>query len=190
MGCADGRDDEIPVHRVWVDAFGLAAYQTTNAEYRRFLEDRRHPLYHRAGIIPVFDHPQQPVMCVSWFDTIAYAEWLSYGRGEPLSAPDRSGMGSALPAGAAEDLPYPWGNCAPEQIQDYSRRWKTGPEPVGTFFARCLWPNLQPGRQHCTSGAPTGVARITTRCLPIEIRRGRTTGARRASQGGVLAAPY
>src|SRR5229473_6585097 len=37
MGCESGRDDERPVHRVWVDAFELAAYQVTNAEYGRFL---------------------------------------------------------------------------------------------------------------------------------------------------------
>src|SRR5260370_40463054 len=43
MGCESGRDDEKPVHRVWVDAFELAAYQVTNAEYACFLrsEERR-----------------------------------------------------------------------------------------------------------------------------------------------------
>src|SRR5882762_7188298 len=39
MGCETGRDDEKPVHRVWVDAFELAAYQVTNAEYGRFLAE-------------------------------------------------------------------------------------------------------------------------------------------------------
>ncbi len=43
MGCDAGRDDEKPAHRVWVDAFELAAFQTTNAEYARFLKDTRHP---------------------------------------------------------------------------------------------------------------------------------------------------
>src|SRR6266566_294838 len=37
MGCESGRDDEKPVHRVWVDGFELAAYQVTNAEYGCFL---------------------------------------------------------------------------------------------------------------------------------------------------------
>src|SRR5712664_2391760 len=37
MGCETGRDDEKPVHRVWVDAFELATHQVTNAEYERFL---------------------------------------------------------------------------------------------------------------------------------------------------------
>jgi len=37
MGCEIGRDDEKPLHRVWVDAFELAAYQVTNEEYACFL---------------------------------------------------------------------------------------------------------------------------------------------------------
>src|SRR6266850_2364633 len=37
MGCETGRDDEKPVHRVWVDAFEIAAFQVTNAEFARFL---------------------------------------------------------------------------------------------------------------------------------------------------------
>src|SRR5215469_14629878 len=37
MGCETGRDDEKPVHRVWVDSFELAVHQVTNADYRCFL---------------------------------------------------------------------------------------------------------------------------------------------------------
>ena len=37
MGCESGRDDEKPVHRVWVDTFELAAHQATNEEYGCFL---------------------------------------------------------------------------------------------------------------------------------------------------------
>ena len=37
MGSTAGQDCERPVHRVWVDAFLLAATQVTNAEYARFL---------------------------------------------------------------------------------------------------------------------------------------------------------
>src|SRR6266699_3497312 len=43
MGCDDGRDDEKPRHRVWVDSFELAACQTTNAGYACFMEAARHP---------------------------------------------------------------------------------------------------------------------------------------------------
>ena len=43
MGCAAGRDDEQPVHRVWVDAFDFAACQVTRADYARFLAATAHP---------------------------------------------------------------------------------------------------------------------------------------------------
>ncbi len=41
MGCDTGQDNEKPVHRVWIDEFLLGARQVTNAEYGRFLRDRR-----------------------------------------------------------------------------------------------------------------------------------------------------
>ncbi len=43
MGCEVGRDDEKPMHRVWVDAFELAAYQVTNQEYACFLAAMSYP---------------------------------------------------------------------------------------------------------------------------------------------------
>ena len=70
MGYAEGRDDEKPVHRVWVDAFELAAYQTTNQDYARFLEATRHPKPLQWDD-PNFNHPKQPVVGVSCFDAVA-----------------------------------------------------------------------------------------------------------------------
>jgi formylglycine-generating enzyme required for sulfatase activity len=37
MGCESGRDDEKPLHRVWVDAFELAAYQSRTLSTPAFL---------------------------------------------------------------------------------------------------------------------------------------------------------
>jgi formylglycine-generating enzyme required for sulfatase activity len=37
MGSNSGQDCERPIHRVWVNAFQLAATQVTNGEYARFL---------------------------------------------------------------------------------------------------------------------------------------------------------
>ena len=33
MGCEQGRDEEKPVHRVWVDAFEMAVYQTRRRDF-------------------------------------------------------------------------------------------------------------------------------------------------------------
>ena len=35
------QDNERPVHRVWIDAFELAACQVTNADYAKFLAATR-----------------------------------------------------------------------------------------------------------------------------------------------------
>jgi formylglycine-generating enzyme required for sulfatase activity len=67
MGCDSGQDNEKPVHRVWVDEFLLAARQVTNAEYDAFLRDTGTlppPFWND----PVFNHPEQPVVGVSWHD--------------------------------------------------------------------------------------------------------------------------
>ena len=46
MGCEQGRDDEKPVHTVWVDSFAIGVYTVTNEEYLRFVLDtkREHPV--------------------------------------------------------------------------------------------------------------------------------------------------
>src|SRR5206468_12279017 len=61
MGCETGRDDEKPVHRVWVDAFEMAIYQATNVEYARFLAATNGappPQWNEAN----FNDPQMPVV--------------------------------------------------------------------------------------------------------------------------------
>jgi formylglycine-generating enzyme len=133
MGCDAGRDDEKPAHRVRVDAFELAAYQTTNAEYARFLQDTHHAVPpHWAD--PDFSLPQQPVVAVSWFDAVAYCEWLSRMMGKHYRLPTEAEWERAA-RGGREGEDYPWGNCAPDKLPDYASRWKTGPEPVGLYAA-------------------------------------------------------
>jgi formylglycine-generating enzyme required for sulfatase activity len=131
MGCDAGRDDEKPAHRVWVDAFELAAFQTTNAGYARFLEDTRHPppsLWDD----PNFANPQQPVVAVSWFDAVAYCDWLSRAHGKKYRIPTEAEWERAA-RGGAEGETFSWGNCAPKELPDYANRWKSGPEPVGMY---------------------------------------------------------
>jgi len=131
MGCDVGRDDEKPAHRVWVDAFELAAFQTTNAEYARFLEDASHAppsLWDD----PTFANPAQPVVAVSWVDAVAYCDWLSRALGKHYRLPTEAEWERAA-RGGVEGESFPWGNCAPEELPDYASRWKSAPEPVGLY---------------------------------------------------------
>lgn len=129
MGSESGQDNERPVHRVWVDAFDLAVCQVTNAEYARFLAATGHrkPLHWDD---PNFSRPDQPVVAPSWFDAVAYCEWLSRASGRQYRLPTEAEWERAARGGVEQKL-YPWGDEAPESLPDYSSRWKTGPEPVG-----------------------------------------------------------
>jgi sulfatase modifying factor 1 len=131
MGCDAGRDDEKPAHRVWVDAIELAAFQTTNGEYARFLEDTRHP---PPSLLddPSFSNPEQPVVAVSWFDAVAYCDWLSRALGKKYRLSTEAEWERAA-RGGVEGETFPWGNGAPEDLPDYASRWKSGPEPVGLY---------------------------------------------------------
>ena len=131
MGCDQGRDDERPKHRVWVDAFKIAAYQTTNSQYAIFLQATRHPKT-ASWDDPNFNNPLMPVVSVSWFDALAYCDWLSRTTGRQYRLPTEAEWECAA-RGGEDNLLYPWGNCAPEQVPDYAIRWKTGPERVGLY---------------------------------------------------------
>jgi formylglycine-generating enzyme required for sulfatase activity len=67
MGCEQGRDEERPVHRVWVDEFLLGTCPVRNLDYRAFLDATSGPpppFWDH----PDFRHPEQPVAAVSWFE--------------------------------------------------------------------------------------------------------------------------
>ena len=89
MGSNDGRDDEKPVHTVYIDAFYMDVYQVTNAQYKKFIdanpqwcEDRVDGMYHDGGYLAGWygnNYPSgkanHPVTHVSWYAAKAYAKW-------------------------------------------------------------------------------------------------------------------
>jgi formylglycine-generating enzyme len=129
MGSDTGQDNEQPVHRVWVDAFELAACQVTNGGYAQFLASTQHrmPLHWDD---PVFSHPEQPVVSPSWFDAMAYCDWLSKKTGRRYRLPTEAEWEHAARGGLEQQL-YPWGDAPLESLANYSARWKLAPEPVG-----------------------------------------------------------
>jgi formylglycine-generating enzyme required for sulfatase activity len=184
MGSATGQDNEQPVHRVWIDAFELAECQVTNAGYARFLAatNRRPPLHWNDAN---FSDPQQPVVAPSWFDAVAYCEWLNQVCGRTENG------GYRLPTeaeweraarGGAEQKQFPWGDEAPETLRNYANRWKTGPERVG------------PGERHAYGLCDIG-ANVHEWCAdwfdadyyrisPDRNPPGPADGTRRSSRGG------
>ena len=128
MGSEVGQSVESPVHRVWVDSFAMAATQVTVAEYARFLDAAGHEPPPNWGDRD-FSDPRQPVVAVSWFDAVAYCEWLSSMTGSHYRLPTEAEWERAA-RGGAESMLFPWGNEPPTSRPAYETRWKTGPEPV------------------------------------------------------------
>ncbi len=131
MGSEIGQDNERPMHRVWTDAFLLAACQVTNADYANFLRATSAlppPLW----TDPNFNHPEQPVVAVSWFEAVKYCEWLSAAIGRNYRLPTEAEWERAARGGLDGKL-FPWGNDPPQSLPDYAQRWQSGPEPVARY---------------------------------------------------------
>jgi formylglycine-generating enzyme len=180
MGCEGGRDDEKPVHRVWVDAFELAACQTTLAEYGCFLAATGRPAP-PFWDDPNFQDPEQPVVGPSWFDAVAFCEWLSSVRDRTYRLPTEAEWERAA-CGGVEGLLYPWGNDLPESLPDYATRWKTGPEAVAHYAPNAygLFNMGDNVHEWCSDWYDARYYEHTPEHNP----RGPENGTRRASRGG------
>lgn len=170
MGSESGADDERPVHRVWVDAFELAATQVSNAEYARFVEATGHPLppcWNDANL----NDPQQPVVAVSWLDAVSYCDWLG------VRLPTEAEWECAA-RGGAQGMRYPWGDDAP----DDRTRPLAGPERVGQRAPNGfgLYDMCENVHEWCSDWYAAGYYAISPEPNP----RGAESGARRASRGG------
>lgn len=67
----EGGLDEKPVHEVCVDNFYIGKYEVTNEEFRKF-----NP-YHNYYKEFILSSDRQPVVYVSWDDSVSFAKWLS-----------------------------------------------------------------------------------------------------------------
>jgi len=131
MGSDAGQDCERPVHRVWIDAFFLAATQVTNAEYDSFLHATASPappFRHD----PNFSHATQPVAGVSWHAATQYCDWLSAQTGRRYRLPTEAEWERAA-RGGIEQKKFPWGDDPPQSLPDYAQRWQNGPDPVARY---------------------------------------------------------
>src|SRR5215831_603388 len=111
MGWDEGLPGERPRHCVWTDAFAIARTPVTNREYALFLDATKSappPWWSD----PRFDHPEQPVVGVTWADAATYCAWRS----------ERTGIIHRLPTeaeweksarGGLSGARYPWGDEHP-----------------------------------------------------------------------------
>jgi formylglycine-generating enzyme len=140
MGCEHGRDDEKPVHRVWVDSFAMGVFTVTNEEYLQFARDT-HGEMPSAFSEDRFSHPRQPVVGLNWFECKFYCDWLSLRTGAFFRLPTEAEWERAVRGGQEGNL-YSWGNEGPECFEIYRTGWQdekpqvagqSGSNPFGVY---------------------------------------------------------
>lgn len=124
MGSEDGRPDERPVHSVEVRPFRLGRTPVRRDEYELFLQTGRAeppPCWSD----PSYSAPDQPVVGVTWFEAMSFAEWLGQETGRSMRLPSeaeweraarggidggRTAWGATLPAREIPEGPLagPW----------------------------------------------------------------------------------
>jgi len=126
-------------------------------------------------------HPEQPVVAVSWFEAVAYCEWLSHVTGRDYRLPTEAEWERAA-RGGVDGKQFPWGDDSPQSLPDYSTRWLTGPEPVGKYAPNAFGLHDIGDNVHewCSDWYDANYYAVSPQHNPC----GPAEGTRRASRGG------
>jgi formylglycine-generating enzyme required for sulfatase activity len=100
---------ESPQHRLELSEYFIGKYPVTNTEYQAFVRDAGHdPPRGWDGQ----DFPEgkgdHPVVNITWFDAVAYCEWLSQNTGKNYRLPSEAEWEKA--ARGTDGQIYPWGD--------------------------------------------------------------------------------
>lgn len=120
-------DDEKPIHEATVDAFCISRLPVTNAQYQAFVDDggyteRRRSYWTESGWEwwqgqgregpreepSPFDLPNHPRINVSWYESVAFCNWLAERTGVAIRLPTETEWERA--ARGTDGREYPWGD--------------------------------------------------------------------------------
>jgi formylglycine-generating enzyme required for sulfatase activity len=181
MGCDQGQENERPVHRVWLDGFGIGKYPVTNREYNICVEDKAVPAP-PFWTEPMFAHLEQPVVGITWDEAMIYCKWLREGQGQAFRLPTEAEWERAA-RGGREGALYPWGDEPPWERPYPGIHNETGGPPrigAGEPNGFGLYDMSEGVHEWCSDY----YAYDYYRYAPEKNPQGSSSGQRRASRGG------
>ncbi len=122
MGSNRGKLNERPIHMVHLDGFYMDRCPITNAQFQAFLDATS---YSGRAVPPAQEHPDHPVVNVSWDDAKAYCQWAN------KRLPSEAEWEKA--AAGLEGGTYPWGDQFEAQKASVLGNGFRGAAPVGNL---------------------------------------------------------
>jgi sulfatase modifying factor 1 len=174
MGWEEGLPAERPRHHVFTEAFAIGRTPVTNREYARFVAATL-ATPPRWWSDPRFNHPDQPLVGVTWGEAVAYCEWLSRETDLPHRLPTEAEWEKAA-RGGLSDARFPWGDerPGPSSFDRPARVTETPVNPFGLFALSGVC------HEWCLDWEDGGYYTRSPEGDP----RGPATGTRKASRGG------
>ncbi|ARM31693.1 SUMF1/EgtB/PvdO family nonheme iron enzyme [Prosthecochloris sp. HL-130-GSB] len=131
----DERDPDAPSHTVYLDTYYIGMYAVTNHQYKQFVDETGHRQPNQGAWIDAVsvwkdgsfpaEYADHPVVCISWDDASAYAEWAG------CRLPTEAEWEKA--ARGPQGFSYPWGDSWDES-KCQNRTHRAG-EPICPVYA-------------------------------------------------------
>jgi formylglycine-generating enzyme required for sulfatase activity len=135
---SDSSENEKPIRKLSLPEYQISRVLVTNAQYALYVKDAKakSPKHWRGGDVPA-GLSNHPVVNVSWFEAMAYCNWLSDKTQKNISLPSEAEWEKAAKGdttGLGGKRKYPWGDNWRELHCNSQELGLNDTVPVGLFL--------------------------------------------------------